>query len=117
MGIFQRSVEAGLISFGERSEVDGVDRRIELLLTFGFAFFVGGDHWTRGKNLQPQEGGIRAILWRIDNEVTMGKLELNVISSDYAGGDQNFLSGLGVFGEQNGFDIVVAAAVDDCAAG
>ena len=67
--ITQRGIERRLITLLECAEIDGLHRRVKLLLAFRFAVGICRDQRLGGKNLQPHQRRIGAVGWRLNAQV------------------------------------------------
>src|ERR1700687_5599809 len=111
MRLFERGVEAGLIAAIERREVNRLERGIQLLLAFGLSFCIRCDDWAGRKKFRPQERRIRSRFWRLNRQLAANEFGLHVVSRDHSCRDEKFLTGLRIFGQKHGQNIVVAAAI------
>ena len=97
----QRGIERRLIAFVERAQVDGLHRRIELLLALSLAIGIGGDEQFGGHDFLTQDGriGTRSPAVQISDAAerwspAVPPQQPTVPEGNNAHGDQQFLSRL-----------------------
>ena len=85
----QRSVEPGLVAAIDRSEINGLCRRIQFLLAFGFAVFISCDNRLGSENLRAEECGIRVRCGRMNDQFAVKELRFGIALRYDAGGYQD----------------------------